>query len=106
MRARGGVGAAQRQRVRAPPLEVDTTVVRWWVGELRRCCEKILDFVTVALSFVCDKYYLIMNQLGPKDLSRNLQLNCIISFYFHLYLMLYVYAERFDVTENLKTFGF
>ena len=34
-------------------------------------------------------------------MSRDLQLNCVISFYFCLYLiMLYACAARFDVTEN------
>ena len=49
--------------------------------------EFFFDFTTVALSFVCDKYY-----------SRDLQLNCIISFYFRLYLMLYACTVRFEVT--------
>jgi len=42
-----------------------------------------------------------------KDSSRDLQINCAINFYFHLYLMLYVCAVRFDVTghpENQKLF--
>jgi len=38
-----------------------------------------LDFDTVALSFLFDKHYLIMEQLGLKDSSRNLQINCAIS---------------------------
>jgi hypothetical protein len=67
-------------------------------------CEKILDFGTVVFSFVCDKYCPIMNKLGSKDLSRDLQLNCAISFYFRLYLMLHTCAKRFDVTENLENF--
>ena len=45
-------------------------------------CEKILDVATVALSFVCDKYCPIMDYLESKDLSRDLQLNCAISFFF------------------------
>jgi hypothetical protein len=45
--------------------------------------------------------------LGSKDLSHNLQVNCAIYFYFRLYLMFHAYAERFDVTKNLlKTFRF
>jgi len=45
-----------------------------------------------------------MEQLGLKDSSRDLQTNCIISFYFHLYLVLHTYTTRFDVTWNLKNF--
>jgi hypothetical protein len=30
--------------------------------------------------------------------------NCVISFYFWLYLMLYACAARFDVTRNLEMF--
>jgi hypothetical protein len=30
------------------------------------------------------KYYLIMDQLGSKDLSHDFQLNCIISYFFYL----------------------
>ena len=60
-------------------------------------CEKILNFATVALSFVSGKYC-----LGSKDSSRDLQVNCAISFYFRLYLMLHTCVERFDVTRNLE----
>ena len=42
--------------------------------------------------------------MGLKDSSRDLQINCVISFCFHLYLMLHVCAARFDVTENLEIF--
>ena len=65
-------------------------------------CRKL--FRTVALSFVCDKYYSIMDKLGLKDSSRDFQLNCVISFHFRLYLMFYACATRFDVTENLENF--
>jgi len=37
-------------------------------------------------------------------LSRDLQLNCVISFCFRLYLMFHACATRFDVTENLENF--
>ena len=46
----------------------------------------------VALSFVFDKYYPIMNSLASKDLSRQFRPNCPISFYFRLYLLLYAYV--------------
>jgi len=59
-------------------------------------------FGTVALSFVCDKYYPIIDYLGLKESSRDFQLNCVISFCFRLYLMFHVYATR--LTENLKNF--
>ena len=61
---------------------------------------------TVALSFVFDKNCSIMNYLGLKDSSRQLQGNYAISYYFYLYLMLYVCAVKFDVTKNLKNFCF
>ena len=37
-------------------------------------------------------------------MSRDLQANCVISFYFCLYLVLHTCAARFDVTENLEIF--
>jgi hypothetical protein len=43
-----------------------------------------------------------MAELGLKDLSRDLQMNCAISFCFYVYLMHYTCAVRFDVMENLK----
>ena len=45
-----------------------------------------------------------MDYLGLKDLSRQLQTNCVISYSFYLHLMLYVYATKFVVTENLENF--
>ena len=62
--------------------------------------------VTVALSFVFDKNCLIMDYLGLKDSSRQLQANCVISYSFYLHLMLHACAARFDVTENLENFWF
>jgi hypothetical protein len=44
------------------------------------------------------------SSLDSKDLSRKLQLNCIISFYFRLYLILHACVARFDVMENLEFF--
>ena len=46
-----------------------------------------------------------MDQLDSKNSSHKLQVNCVINFYFHLYLILYTYAVRFNVTENLNFFG-
>ena len=43
-----------------------------------------------------------MNKLDSKDLSRKLQINCVINFYFCLYLILYTYAVKFDVMENFE----
>jgi len=63
-----------------------------------------LDFANVAISFVCGKYCPIIDLLGSKDLSRDLQTTCVISFCFRLYLMLYTCAARFDVTGNLENF--
>ena len=58
----------------------------------------------VALSFVFEKNYPIMDYLDLKDSSRQLRINCAISYSFYLHLMLHVYAARFDVTENLEKF--
>jgi len=66
--------------------------------------KNFLDFDTVALSFLFDKHYPIMKQVGLKDSSRDLQVNCAISYYFYLYLMFYVCAARFDVMGNLVKF--
>ena len=61
---------------------------------------------TVALSFVFGKNCPIMDYLGLKDSSRQLQANCAINYSFYLHLMLYACAARFDVMENLKNFWF
>jgi len=66
--------------------------------------EIFLDSDTVALSFLFDKHCLIIEQLDLKDSSHDLQTNYIISFCFHLYLMLHACAARFDVTGNLEKF--
>ena len=58
--------------------------------------------VTVALSFVFGKNCSIMDYLGLKDSSRQLRVNCAISYSFYLHLMLYACTARFDVTRNLK----
>jgi hypothetical protein len=39
-------------------------------------------------------------------LSRDLQLNCVISFFFRLHLVLYACTVRFDVTGTVALFGF
>ena len=44
--------------------------------------KNFLDFDMVALSFLFDKYYPILEQLGLKDSSRDLQINCVISYLF------------------------
>jgi len=74
--------------------------------KLRPCLDPnfFLDFDTVAFSFLFDKQYLIIEQLGLKDSSRDLQINCAISYLFYLYLMFYTRAARFDVTENFVKF--
>jgi hypothetical protein len=63
--------------------------------------EIFLVFRIVTLLFLFDKYCLIIEYLGLKDSSRDLQVNCAISFYFRQYLVLHICAARFDVTENL-----
>jgi hypothetical protein len=66
--------------------------------------KNFLNFDTVALSFLFDKHYLIMEQLGLKDLSRDLQVNCAISYLIYLYLMFHACAAIFDVIGNLVKF--
>jgi hypothetical protein len=44
---------------------------------------------TVALSFVCGNYCPTIDELGSKDSYRKLRQNCVISFYFRLYLILH-----------------
>ena len=77
-------------------------------SRLRACLVPnfFLFLTTVALSFVFGKNCLIMDYLGLKDSSRQLQTNCVISYSFYLYLMLHACAARFDVTRNLKKFWF
>jgi len=67
--------------------------------------EKISNFGTVAFSFLFDKYYLIMDELGSKDSSHDLQTNCAISFYFRIYLMFHVLQDLMW-REILKSFWF
>jgi hypothetical protein len=55
--------------------------------------------IPVALSLLFGKIYTIMNKLGSKDLSRPLQTNCTISF-FYLHLMLHACVQRFDVMDG------
>ena len=71
---------------------------------LFRCKFFFLDFDIIVFLFLFDKHCPIVEELGLKDSSRDLQANCAISFCFHLYLMLYACAVRFDVTGNLKKF--
>ena len=84
--------------------------MQWYVYSciLRPCLVSNFFFRdTVVLSFICSKYCLIIDKLGSKDLSCDLQANCIISFFFCLYLMFHACAARFYVTGNLeKVFDF
>ena len=66
--------------------------------------KNFLDFDTVALSFLFDKHYPIMEQLGLKDSSHDLQVNCAISYLFYLYLLFHACAAIFDVIRNLVKF--
>ena len=61
-------------------------------------------FGIVALSFLFSNYCPIMDQLDSTYLSRDLQVNYAISFYFHLYLVLHACAVRFNVMKNLEKF--
>ena len=56
------------------------------VTRIKSCLDLnfFLDFDTVALSFLFDKNYPIMEQLGLNDSSRDLQINCVISYIFFI----------------------
>jgi hypothetical protein len=56
----------------------------WWNKDLFRS-KFFLDFNTVVFSFLFNKYYLIMEQLCLKDLSRDLQINCVISYFLSIF---------------------
>ena len=77
-------------------------------ARLRACLvPKFFGFwllATVALSFLFGKNCPIMDYLGLKDSSHDFSVNCVISFFFRLYLVLHVCAARFDVTGNLEKF--
>ena len=42
-----------------------------------------------------------MDQLGLKDSSRHLQLNCVINYFFQMHLMLHACVRRFDMMSTL-----
>jgi len=66
---------------------------------------KFLVFLAIVVfSFIFGKNCSIMDYLDLKDSSRQLRINCVISYFFYLYLMLYTYAARFDVIRNLEKF--
>ena len=46
----------------------------------------------------------VTRALGLKDSSRDLQVNYIISFYFHIYLVLHAYAAKFNMMKNFEKF--
>jgi predicted RNA-binding protein len=48
--------------------------------------------------FTVAPHCLIMEQLDLKDLSRKLVAICAISYFFSLYLILYIGVQTFDVT--------
>ena len=43
--------------------------------------------------------------IGIKNSSRANQLDCIISYFFQLHLMLYACVEKFDVTDTVGNFS-
>jgi hypothetical protein len=56
----------------------------WFLGWTKALFsfQNFLSFDTIEFLFLFDKYCPIMEQLGLKDLSYDLQINCVISFYF------------------------
>ena len=73
-------------------------------GEGAFSSENFWFLAIVTFSFVFGKNYPIMDYLGLKDSSRQLQVNCAISYSFYLHLMLHACAAIFDVTRNLGKF--
>jgi hypothetical protein len=61
---------------------------------------KVTIFQTVALSFVFNKYCSIIDQIGSKDPSRDLQLIYAISYLFYQHLMLHACVQKIDVMER------
>jgi len=59
--------------------------------------KKFLDFDTIALSFLFDKYMSNHGVTRLKIFVSRFKANCAISFYFHLYLILHACAAIFDV---------
>ena len=41
-------------------------------------------------------------QMSLKDSSRANQLDCVINYFFQLYLILYIYVQRFDVMNTIE----
>jgi len=54
--------------------------------------KKFCKIKIITLLFVFNKYCPIMDYLGLKDSSRQFRPNCVISFYFHLYLIFHAYV--------------
>jgi hypothetical protein len=65
-----------------------------------------LGSATVALFVFIWQFVSNHGLIRLKDLSRDLQLNCVISFFFRLHLVLHAYAVIFDVTGTVALFGF
>jgi len=59
-------------------------------------------FDNIVFLFLFDKYSPIIEYLGLKDLSHDLQINCAINFYFYLNLMFHAFAAKFNTMRNLK----
>jgi hypothetical protein len=57
---------------------------------------KFLALTTIAISFVFNNYYPIME--GSKDLSHKLQVNRIISYFLSIFNVFFIYVQRFNVT--------
>jgi hypothetical protein len=51
--------------------------------------EKNFKLINSTTFVLFDKYCPIVYQLGSKDSSRDFQLNCVISYFFYLYLVLH-----------------
>ena len=68
------------------------------------CKSFVLVLGTITFLFLFGNYCPIIDKLGSKDSSCDLQTNCAINFYLYLYLMLFACDIRFNVTENFEFF--
>ena len=57
------------------------------LGPRSPCKKKVNPISTTLVLF--GKYCPIVDQLGSKDSSRDFQLNCVISYFFYLHLILH-----------------
>jgi hypothetical protein len=70
-----------------------------------RCCKNFKP-INSTIFVLFDKYCPIIDQLGSKDLSRDFQLNCVISYFFtYIYYFIHRSKDWCDgESEKISTF--